>query len=204
MILIFVHGWGFDRTVWHRVVDGFDDHACGHVELGFTGKPPVTDIPANAVVIGHSLGVMWALRHAPGTIRGLVSIGGFDSFAAHIPGREMRAMQRNLRSDPDKQMKSFYAACGYLPYYNINTMNLMRLDEGLQWLGEWDERSMLSHLKCPVMALGAEDDLIVPSSMTHAIWDKYNLRMAEKGGHVLPLTRHDWCKAHIREFIDAL
>lgn len=204
MELVFIHGWGFDRNVWHRVTDAFTDVNCHYVELGFTGKPPHLDVPANAVVIGHSLGVMWALHHAPSTIRGLVSIAGFDCFAAHVPAKEIRAMQRNLRDDPERQMKSFYAACGYVPFFNVETMNLMKLDHGLKCLLEWDERILLKNLACPVMALGAEDDLIVPPPMSHAIWDRYDLRMSEKGGHILPITRHEWCAENIREFINVL
>ncbi len=204
MDIVFIHGWGFDRTVWMRMVDHFTDHACHFVELGFTGKPPSYTFPSQSVVVGHSLGVMWALRHAPTTIRGLVSIAGFDCFSAHIPAKDIRAMQRNLRSDPEKQMKGFYAACGYIPFYNVTTMNLMRLDEGLGWLLDWDERPMLRNLPCPVMALGAQDDMIVPSTMTQAIWGRDDLRLSEKGGHILPMTQADWCAQQVKGFIHVL
>lgn len=204
MELVFIHGWGFDRSVWHRVADHFTDVNCHYVELGYTGKPPHFDVPPDAVMIGHSLGAMWALRHANKSIRGLVSIAGFDCFHAHVPAKDIRAMQRNLRDDPEKQMRAFYAACGYIPFYNVSTMNLMRLDEGLQFLLDWDGQMVRDYLACPVMALGAEDDLIVPPAMTRAVWHKHDLRMTQKGGHILPMTRHEWCAENIRAFINVL
>lgn len=204
MDITFIHGWGFDRNVWLRVSDHFADHACHFVDLGFTGKPPATSFPSSSVVVGHSLGVMWALRHAPSTIRGVISIAGFDCFHRHVLLRDIRAMERGLESDPEKQMRNFYAACGYLPFFNINTMDLGRLRQGLGWLKEWDEREMLRNLPCPIMALGAEDDLIVPPEMTRDIWGRDDLRMIDKGGHILPVTKAEWCAAQVREFIDAL
>jgi pimeloyl-[acyl-carrier protein] methyl ester esterase len=204
MDLAFIHGWGFDKNVWMRVTDFFPDHTCHLVELGFTGKPEDTGIPSNAVVIGHSLGVMWALRHAPVTIKGLVSIAGFDCFHRHVLMRDIRAMERYLETDPEKQMKSFYAACGYIPFFNIKTMNLGRLKQGLGWLKEWDERKMLKNYDCPVLALASQDDLIVPPDMSRDVWARYPLRMNDKGGHILPLTRPEWCAKNIEEFINAL
>ncbi len=204
MELVFIHGWGFDRNIWHRMIDMLEGHRCHLVELGFTGKPPELAVLSNAVVVGHSLGVMWALKNAPSTMRGLVSIAGFDCFAAHIPAKEIRAMQRNLRTDAEKQMRGFYAACGYMPFLDVHSMDLLKLDDGLRWLGEWDERMVLKNLSCAVMALGSEDDLIVPPSMTRGIWGGYDLRMRDKGGHILPVTEAQWCAAQVGEFVNAL
>ena len=46
---------------------------------------------------------------------------------------------------------------------------MARLDEGLDWLMHWDARRAKQALTCPVLALAARDDPIVPPAMSEAM-----------------------------------
>ncbi len=71
----------------------------------------------------------------------------------------------------------------------------------------WDARAKRGALTCPVLALAARDDAIVPEAMTEAIWQEESgapsVIWSEDGGHALPLRRPEWCARHILDFAHA-
>jgi pimeloyl-[acyl-carrier protein] methyl ester esterase len=67
----------------------------------------------------------------------------------------------------------------------------------------WDARKAREALSCPVLALATQDDVIVPPSMSEAIWGE-RIIWSPDGGHVLPLKHPDWCACHVLEFAHAL
>lgn len=205
MKVVLVHGWGFGPSVWDDMIPSLSGHECITPDLGFIGcGDKDIRLPEEAVMVGHSLGAMWLLKYIPDTVRGFISIGGFDCFSAHIPSKQISAMQRNLAHNPEAQMNGFYRVCGIDHTPPADKLNTPQLSAGLEWLAGWDEHTVLTALSCPVMALAAEDDSIVPPAMTHAIWDDYDLRMIKTGGHILPLTKPEWCAQQVKGFIDAL
>jgi pimeloyl-[acyl-carrier protein] methyl ester esterase len=113
-------------------------------------------------------------------------------------------MRRELARDPARMLASFWRGCGTEPFAGPDSLNVARLDEGLGWLMEWDETATKAKLDCPVLALAARDDAIVPAAMSAAIWGEENIRWSEEGGHVLPLLRPEWCAEHVLDFAHAL
>lgn len=164
----------------------------------------MTDWPADAVVVGHSLGLLWLLREGRGRFKALVSIQGFDCFSCHVPRSRVEAMRRGLRHDAPAMMHSFWAGCGSEDFAPPEALNLARLEQGLSWLADWDGREAKTALRCPMLALAAKDDAIVPEAMSQAIWGATEIKWSPDGGHVLPLRQPKWCADHVRDFADAL
>jgi pimeloyl-[acyl-carrier protein] methyl ester esterase len=204
MHFVLVHGWGFNAGIWRELVRQIGGNAgAKQLNLGFIrgGPEDAGDWPQDAVAIGHSLGLLWLLRHKnQRRFKGLVSIQGFDRFSPPIPRRRLASMRRELAGDPAATLASFWRGCGTEPFAAPSTFDLPRLDEGLCWLMDWDETATKASLDCPILALAARDDAIVPPSMSAAIWGEENVIWSERGGHVLPLARPEWCAQHVLDF----
>lgn len=206
MELVFVHGWGFHGGLWHGLRERLPDREHGLVDLGFIRDGPkgIGTWPDNAVYVGHSFGLLWLLKHGPEQMRGLVSIGGFDRFADHGDMAKLQDMKNGLERNPPAQMRAFWQACGLDRPIDPATPDPATLKAGLDWLATWDARDEMAALDCPFLALASEDDAIVPSAMSRAVWVDYNLRLHATGGHALPLTEPEWCVSEITRFVDAL
>lgn len=203
--IIFVHGWSFDAHLWDPIIQAL--HLSQEVIFIDPVKTNIskTDLRflENAIVIGHSLGVLWLLKQsALYHYKGLVSIGGFDCFYRYTDLRVLQAMQLQLNREPLKLIKEFRAYSGY-PLLPLDYQpNIPILKEGLEYLSTWDCQEERKVLSCPILALASEDDQVVPKAMTEAIWNANSLQWSPDGGHVLPLTKSQWCAASIRKFID--
>jgi pimeloyl-[acyl-carrier protein] methyl ester esterase len=181
-----------------------------YVDLGFIAGGPkaAAQWPSDAIAVGHSLGVLWLLHrarqegHAP--FRALVSIEGFDRFCPHIPPSRVAGMRRGLRRDAYQTVEAFWRGCGTELFAPADALNVERLDEGLSRLMDWDESKAKAELACPILALAARDDAIVPQAMTEAIWRSDTIRWSDTGGHVLPLKHPEWCASHVLDFAHAL
>lgn len=206
MDIVFVHGWGFHGGIWAPVSDRLSRQAHGLVDLGFVRDGPkgIGTWPDNAVYVCHSFGLVWLLKHGPKRMRGLVSIAGFDCFAAHGDMTAVKEMKAGLERNPVAQLRLFWRACGLERPIEPATPDPATLKAGLDWLATWDARDERAALACPVLALASADDAIVPSAMSRAIWEGEDVRLSPTGGHALPLTRPDWCAAEIKRFLDAL
>lgn len=208
MKLVLIHGWGFHGGVWSELTTLLGDHEIDLIDLGFVRGGPrgAPAMAADAVYIGHSFGVLWALKHGVRPIRGLVSIAGFDCFFRYVPEDVIPAMLAGLKRDPLAQMRDFWRRCGVGEDGPGTAVDAAALRAGLRWLGEWDAEQERRALGAPTLALASRDDMIVREPMTEAIWGGGNaeLHWLEDGGHMLPLTHASWCAEHIRSFIDDL
>lgn len=206
MDLVFVHGWGFHGGLWHAVRERISDLEHGLVDLGFIRDGPngIGSWPENAVYVGHSFGLLWLLKHGPKNKRGLISIGGFDRFHEHGDIESLETMKDGLDRSAPAQMRAFWQACGLDKPIEPSSPDPATLKAGLDWLGSWDAREEMAAIDCPFLALASEDDAIVPSTMSKAVWQGKDLRMTPAGGHALPLTEPDWCLAEITRFLDAI
>ena len=206
MHVVLVHGWGFHAGTWAEVKKHLPGVKITLIDLGFvTGEPPSpADWPEDAIAIGHSLGVLWLLKEGMGRFKGLVSIQGFDRFCPHVPPSRVAALKRGLARDPYGTMQAFWRSCGTLDFAPPEALNVARLDEGLDWLMHWDARGAKADLQCPVLALAARDDAIVPPAMTEAVWQGENVLWSPDGGHVLPMRHPAWCARNVLEFAHSL
>ena len=206
MHLVLVHGWGFHAGTWADMVAHVPGAEATLIDLGFVEGGPrgAADWPSDSIAVGHSLGLLWLLQQGRGRFRALVSVQGFDCFCCHIPASRIASMQRGLRRDAPATLESFWQASGAPHFAPPTALKMDRLDEGLDWLMRWDARGIRAKLDCPVLALAARDDVIVPPGMTSAIWPEADTIWSPDGGHVLPLKHPEWCARHILEFAHAL
>ena len=204
MDAVFVHGWGYDSTIWDRLINRLGGLRAHTIDLGYFGAESQTAFPEDAVAIGHSYGVMHLLAQRPARFRALVSIAGFDCFTAHIPPRTVAAMQAGLERDTDSQLRRFWTAAGTPDWAPSGPARPEPLKSGLRHLMEGDERSALQALTCPVLALAGDADTIVPAAMSEAIWKGRELHWRESGSHALPWTDTEWCAQHIEGFLHDL
>lgn len=209
MRLIFVHGWGFDASLWEGLSAALPDFESDTVDLGFFGQPREAVPDGEEVIaVGHSLGFLWLLRQRPFSWRGLVSVSGIPRFTKApdyrrgIDPRLLEATIARFAEAPAETLADFFTACGTTGG-TWSDANTARLSEGLKWLKDWDARAALESEAAPVLALYAEDDAVVPKELSDDIFERRpetERAVASGGGHVLPLSRTEWCARHIRDF----
>lgn len=202
--LVFVHGWAFGPQFWMPLLRELGVRHAITLDLGFFG-PEDLDLPDEPfVAVGHSLGLLWLLRHAPDRLVALVSLGGFGRF--DVPAGPTRAMRRGLSRDPAQVIKAFHQACALPPGLALDEATLAKarpdhLSQGLDWLLQWDERPALEAFSRPLLALAAADDAIVPPDLSRASFPN-NLVMLDSGGHVFPGSRPAQCALHMAPFLE--
>ncbi len=142
----------------------------------------------SAVVLGHSLGVLWyfknrtVLQHR---VQALVSVAGFPRFVSDSQfdvGNALRPLQRMLdlfRIHPEQVMREFLArASGEFASRLEESsfmlqcadcvqtdLDVLRLTQALAWLKEWDCRDVFGTMDFPVQAIGFERDVIVKPAL---------------------------------------
>jgi pimeloyl-[acyl-carrier protein] methyl ester esterase len=209
MPILLVHGWGLNAALWREVVPLLVPHEALCLDLGFVRGGPKGwgELPADAICVGHSFGLLWLLKHGPRPMRALISVAGVDCFSACLPLDPLAAMKAGLDRNPAAQMHAFWRACGLDADFSLpEFLDVATLKAGLDWLATWDERDRRRTLDVPILALATRDDRIVPEAATRAIWgdESSRLRWRETGGHALPLTAPVWCAEQIKGFADDL
>lgn len=219
--LVLVHGWGFDAGCWDRLRAALDGLGAETVDLGFFGRPrrPRLERGRPLVAVGHSLGFLWLLRRRPFPWRGLVAIAGMprftrgDDYDVGVAPQVLGRMRARFAQAPAATLKDFRVRCGRAEDNGEDgvspqgPMDVARLADGLRWLAEWDQRPVLDAEAAPVLALAAGDDAILPPALSEAVFagrPETALHRTDEGGHALPLSRPEWCAAHIRAFVEAL
>ncbi|MGB8275008.1 MAG: alpha/beta hydrolase [Alphaproteobacteria bacterium] len=213
--LALVHGWGSDDQVWEPLRTLLPDMEIETFDLGFFGRPRRPEMASRerVIAVGHSLGFLWLLHERPWGWRALISIGGFSRFtrAPDFPeGVEDRILSRmtaRLREDPARVVEEFRERCGCPGHGLPPHLDTERLGQGLGWLAEWDERDALAAERCPVLALFAYDDAVVPPMLSERVFASRRSTVvgrSDHGGHALPVTRPEWCAERIRWFAETL
>lgn len=211
-ILLFVHGWGFDASVWSPLRATLKpDQDSMTWDLGYYGQPAQPVPPANrpVIAIGHSLGVLWLLHHRPLPWRALVSINGFPRFSKSadfpegVPSRLIERMLARLHDTPVEVHGDFLARCGLPAHHHpaaqsTNPLDVDALADGLIALRDWDERAGTQI----DLALAGRADPIVSAAMTQASFTGQPIEWQD-GGHLLPLTAPGWCADRLDHFLES-
>jgi pimeloyl-[acyl-carrier protein] methyl ester esterase len=205
MRLVLVHGWGFHAGIFADFIGHLEGAEVTLLDLGFVAGGPkgASEWPEDAIAVGHSLGLLWLLERGRGRYRALISIQGFDCFSCHVAPSRLAALKRGLEREPAGTLQAFWRSCGASGFALPEALDVAKLDEGLDWLMTWDATKARKELACPVLALASRDDVIVPPSMSEAIWGE-NIIWSPDGGHVLPLKHPRWCARHVLEFAHTL
>ena len=202
---LLAHGWGFDARFWTPL----REHLAGSMivtwEAGYLGAKAARPLPAPGyIAIGHSAGVLDLLAHLPPGCAGLVAINGFtrfmatDDFVHGSARRTLARMQAQAATDPEGVLRAFRARCGTgSPPETAGSIDAEALAAGLMRLAEQDSRARLTTLGLPVRALAAHDDPIVSPAHSRACFAEDAIRWSGTGGHLLPLTRPDWCASQL-------
>lgn len=204
MRLVFVHGWGFDHTLWDGVAAALPEFDKTVVELGFLGDRPTDMTPqADDVLIGHSLGLLWGMAQRPDW-RAVIAVNGFARFTgeaetgACVPPAALRAMRLGVARDAAAALVKFHRSLGHSSA--PTGFDTQRLTDGLALL----ETVCFSKLiGVPVRVLAARRDPLVPLAASEhlAAAAETSVHWHDAGGHLLPLTAAAWCAAAIAAFL---
>lgn len=198
MDIVFVHGWGFGPDIWHPLSKELKGHH-HFINLEFIrDQRPSDRIPDNPVIIGHSLGFLWALKHIAHPTA-LISIAGFENFTDHQPVAALRAMQRRLAKAPAGLMADFWQMCDSPLTYDSTKLDTQNLAKGLEWLQNWN--AALQKFHCPKLLLAATNDQIISKNLSESAYN--DVHWSKAGGHMLPLTKTTWCAEMIEGFLYA-
>ncbi len=199
---VFVHGWGMPPSFWDSLIDCLPEIKAIKINLGFIGEEREFSEQSfqPSIYITHSLGTVWALKNRYPAIKALISINGFGCFKNFICARTLLAMKARLKRNPVPQMGEFWEMCG-IPGGNDHSLNLDKLQKGLEWLASWDAGKELKFLGHPVLSLAGREDLILPVDTMKQEWDSFEMHIRKGGGHALPLTDPEWCVEKIKDFL---
>lgn len=199
--LLFLHGWGFDSSVWDTLRAALPEFESVVWDRGYFDAPAAPDINGPVLAIGHSLGALLLAVGAPRRSIGLVAINGFDRFAGDegVPPRIVERMRRRFTEAPAEVLADFRARCGADDAPALHNAEMLAAD--LELLAEADARDVFS---APILALHGADDPILPSQMRGSVFAGAVRETFPEAGHLLPLTHSGWCADRIRAFADTL
>jgi pimeloyl-[acyl-carrier protein] methyl ester esterase len=201
-MIILVHGWGFEPTLW----DAVEDHLAAipglprrrRLDLGlFSAADNI--LPASdqiTLAVGHSYGALWLLQRCPPSVP-MLAVNGFARFcsgdgqAEGTPPRVLDRMRARLSGDPQGTLDAFRARCGAPPADRPGLSE--PLAAGLTALRQDDARPPLALRRATaphgLFALGGDADPIVPPALAvEAFGTAPQTTLVTGGGHLLPLT----------------
>lgn len=159
-------------------------------------------LPPRAVYVGWSMGGNIALEIAQrysGRVDAVVAVSSNPSFVArdNWPGMSCQVFenfQKGLAQSVTKTLNRF--ALLQVQGEQLQRQTLVELKAGLslqsdsknliqslQWLGEFDQRTMLENLAVPCMFLLAEHDQLVPVSLADQLPDNVSVRVQPGSAH---------------------
>ncbi|MDY0883703.1 alpha/beta fold hydrolase [Dongia soli] len=206
-MILLVHGWGYDATIWDEVADRLAGLPIRRIDLGFFGQVQ-TELPRETCIgVGHSLGFLWLLRQALPICKALVAVNAFSRFtetADFQPGvapRLLTRMRQQFERQPAAVLDDFWQRCGAAgPTQPAETS---RLSAGLSWLQDWDERDRLAAFDGPLSVIASQADAIVSPAMTMRAFAGEDLLWHESAGHALPRQDPAWLAAQLRQIWDS-
>lgn len=229
MQLIFIHGWAMNHTIWHPAIKalttGGADYCCKTIDLGFLKSKSTLSNVENiscltaaselqsdkpTIIIAHSLGVMWALRHLTPLIKvnGFISIAGFSNFTNFTAPDVLAKMQQGLLQNPASQLALFWRRAGCRQLANefdlSADMNEEALLNGLSNLANWDESQAAAKLNCPALILASKADKIVPEPASLTEWPDQTIHWHETAPHTIQLAEPEWTAHEIVSFISKI
>lgn len=208
MKLLFVHGWGFDGSVWDALATHFAD--CAFWDRGYFGAASEPGKSEAFLAVTHSFGTMRLFGGPHPGCRGIVAINGFDRFCEgeRFPGVQRRAIDRMIARfgvAPGEVLGEFRSRCGCDEPFGKFDRKL--LAEDLVALREGDCREQAAQSGLPILSLQGGCDPILPDAMRGAVFagaascERVTL---ETFGHLLPRQASATCAEAISAFMKRL
>ncbi len=208
VIVLFVHGWGFDASFWHPVIAHLPELDCRTEDRGYFGAPDKTAPDGPHIVVAHSFGAMRMLAAPPDDCRGMLAINGFDRFATRegAPGVRIRVLDRmiaRLASDPAAVVRDFRTRCGTdAPF---GQPDVPRLKADLETLRDADCTGANANWAVPLISLHGANDPLLPAAMRETAFSAcpdLTRDTIQDGGHLLPMTHRAYCAAAIANLVE--
>jgi pimeloyl-[acyl-carrier protein] methyl ester esterase len=204
--LVFVHGWALGPEIWESLSPRLGDFTQARIDLGYFGAPRLPAPRPGDVLVGHSAGFLWGLRHRKDWA-GAVAINSFSRFCLDPGGRgcvrpaDLRAMRTSLARDADQCVRNFRGSIGAPP--PPGPAHAAALAEGLELLGGFDAAPHLTGR--PFLVLTARDDVLAPPAEAENLARAAvaPLALSDRGGHGLPWTAPEFCAEKIEAFLHA-
>lgn len=206
MRFFFVHGWGFDTTLWDRLAPLLPEWPSDRLDRGYFGQFQEPSPTTPFVAVAHSFGAMLMLRGMPAECRGLIAINGFERFSATpnragVAPRVLDRMIARFDEDAPAVLAEFRRRCGWMaPFQNIERE---RLRQDLRTLRDGDYREQAARFARPILSVQGGADPILPTGLRESAFASasvVNYATSPGGGHLLPVTDPDFCANQIRVF----
>ena len=235
--LVLLHGWGMNSAVWEPLTQRLSKHFTLHlVDLPGMGLSRPTEpyhlhslaekiaemLPANADVVGWSLGGQVAMRIAldyPEIVRKLVLVGSTPSFvnkkdwSAGITADVFNGFAENVNADYQNTMMQFLTLQCMGASDARSTVKLLRkkfaerpvpttqtMQKALNILLETDLRAEVSNIRNSTLLIHGDRDTLAPVQAAH--WMSQNLPEAYL--RVISGASHAPFLSHADQFVDAL
>jgi len=203
LTILFLHGWGFDRTVWTPVAERLEGFRRVFCDRGYFEEAAASENSGPVLAAAHSFGAMQLLSSLPEKCVGIAAINGFDRFAAdaHFPGVPTRVLDRMIArfaKEPRAVLAEFREKCGSTD--SFGAIDTRRLSADLGALRSDDRREETARFAGPILSLGGDADPILSPAMQEAVFASADDVMRESvagGGHLLPLTHPGLCAERI-------
>jgi pimeloyl-[acyl-carrier protein] methyl ester esterase len=208
VILLFLHGWGFDARFWEPLGALLPEHRLAFDDRGYFGAPQSAASGEPCVVVAHSHGAMRALAAPPPACLGLIAINGFDRFTADgdTPGVSPRIVDRMIAKfgeDPAAVLSDFRRRIG--DEAPVRAADIDRLQADLIDLRHGDRTAEAAGFPAPILSLQGGRDPLLPAPMRDAAFAGAPLleRMTHpEAGHLLPVSDPAYCARAIRAFAE--
>ena len=202
MNLLFVHGWGFDRSFWQPLAALLADLPQAIDDRGYFGTPEAVSSGGPFIAVTHSFGTMRVLAAPPAGLVGVLAINGFARFAASpdypgVPPRVIDRMLRRFDEAPRTVLSEFRRQCG--GDADFGEIDAALLHEDLSRLRH-DEAPLPP---VPVVSLQGTRDPLLPEAMRAQVFEGAAVRRVDcaNGGHLLPREAPEFCAAVLRDMI---
>jgi pimeloyl-[acyl-carrier protein] methyl ester esterase len=194
MRLLFLHGWGFDASIWDKVRAALEPIETIAWDRGYFGNPMQTSVDAPFIAVGHSLGSLILAGDTLPGCSGLIAINGFDRFAGEglVAPRTLDLMRSRFAVSPESVLDTFRLRAG--GQSRARPIDTARLAGDLDRLATDDARGKTQ----PLLVLHGSDDPILPPAMRDFVFAGAPRITLVGGGHLLPLSHPDECAGHIR------
>jgi pimeloyl-[acyl-carrier protein] methyl ester esterase len=148
--LLFLHGWGFDASLWDGLRRALAPIESIAWDRGYFGRPNEEPADGPILAIGHSLGSQILAADPPPGCIGLIAINGFDRFTGEgaVPRRAVDRMRSRFTEAPREVLDAFRMRCGAEAVENV--LDERRLDDDLERLATGERGDIAHPLRGPI------------------------------------------------------